>query len=188
MHAVKYAAEKQPLPSPKLTGYGPTKKTGKAKTSKKGKVIGSHSIGKNLKVNEMLYRKLAEQKEKRKAEEETKVAEDEQKRKADEEAAATTKAEEESAISKAAKEKAKAAEENSKQKTTKRRIKEAKGVSVKKISETENNEEIAEKDVQENADAAPKSKEEFLAKLEAMKKAAEEEAKSAEEQSRKLAD
>ncbi|GJY73947.1 NHL repeat-containing protein [Tanacetum coccineum] len=149
-------------------GSGTSKKTGKAKISKKRKVIGSPFIEKNLKVNEMLYRKLAEQKEKRKAEEVIKAVEDEQKRKADEEAVAKAKAEEEATISKAAKEKAKAAEEKSKKKTTKTRIKEAKGVKVTKISETEGRR---------------------LAKLEATKKATKEEArKQAHEQAKKKED
>nr|GEW62306.1 hypothetical protein [Tanacetum cinerariifolium] len=133
--------------------------------------------------------KLAEQKEKRKAEEEIKAAKDEQKRKPDKEVAAKAKAEEEATISKAAKEKAKAAEEKSKKKTTKTRIKEAKGVEVTKISLTEDNEENAEKDVQENVDDATQSKEEFLAKLKAMKKTTEEEArKEAHEQAKKKED
>ncbi|GKE30536.1 hypothetical protein Tco_1445920 [Tanacetum coccineum] len=78
----------------KALGSGPSKKTGKAKISKMRKVIGSPSIERNLKVNEMLYRKLAEQKQDRKAEKERKADEDEQKRKADEEAEAKAKAEE----------------------------------------------------------------------------------------------
>nr|GEU57996.1 hypothetical protein [Tanacetum cinerariifolium] len=111
----------------------------------------------------MLYRKLAEQKEKRKEEEETKAAEDEQKRKADKEVAAKAKAEEEATISKATKKKLKPLNKN--------------------------NEENAEKDVQENVDESTQSKEEFLAKLEAIKKATEEEArKQAHEQAKKKED
>nr|GEV04814.1 peptidase C48, SUMO/sentrin/Ubl1 [Tanacetum cinerariifolium] len=131
--------------------------------------------GKNLKLNEMLYRKLAAQKQEIKAKEERKAAEDEQKRKADEEAEAKAKAEKEATISKATKEKAKAAEEKSKKKTTKMRIKEAKGVKLTKVSETEDNEENAKNDVQQNANDTPQSKKEFLAKLKDMKKATKEE-------------
>ncbi|GJZ46619.1 hypothetical protein Tco_0594215 [Tanacetum coccineum] len=76
---------------------------GKLKRLKKRKVIGSPSIGKNLKVNEMLYRKLAKQKEKRKAaEDEKKAAKDEQKRR---QKAAQAKAEKQNSIKKASKQK-----------------------------------------------------------------------------------
>ncbi|GKB39459.1 hypothetical protein Tco_0884401, partial [Tanacetum coccineum] len=106
------------------SGSGPSKKIGNTKISKKRKLLGTTSTGKNMKVIDMIYKKIAEQKEKRKEEEERKAAEDEQKRKADEEAAT-----------------------KSKEKTTKKKIKEDKREARKKLAKNKQPEEDTKENV-----------------------------------------
>ncbi|GJV03486.1 hypothetical protein Tco_1337055 [Tanacetum coccineum] len=153
---------------------GPSKKIGKTKISKKRKLLGTTSTGKNMKVIDMIYIKITEQKEKRKEEEERKAAEDEQKRKADEEAA--TKA---------------------KEKTTKKKIKEAKREARKKLAKNKQPEEDTEENLSDTEeyddqsdDAAAKAKADeeiekrkatLIAELKAIEKRAEKQAKVAAE-------
>ncbi|GJU70638.1 hypothetical protein Tco_1262043 [Tanacetum coccineum] len=166
---------------------GPSKKTGKAKISKKQSVLGSPSICRNLKVNEMLYKKLVEQREKRKAKETSKAAKDEEKRKADEKVATKEKAEEEAAIKKAAKQKTKVAKEKANEKRTKKGIKTAKAKAKKKeAEEADKGQNImmrmpkmtSKKMMMKMLMLLLNLKQELLAELEAIKKAAEKEAKA----------
>ncbi|GJY48653.1 hypothetical protein Tco_0438609 [Tanacetum coccineum] len=86
-------------------------------------MIKSKDRGRNLKVNDILYKKLAEQREKRNVKEVSKAVEVEEKRKADKEPAGKAKAEEEAAIKKAAKQTPKKRQRRNEQKRESKQLK-----------------------------------------------------------------